>query len=262
VDRAASTASHPVFVCLLGNFRLVKLGRSIAFRTSGGKAEALLTSLALRDRHHAPRETLMESLWPQSDSAHASRSLTTLVHELRGMLSDALAGASPVQHADEGYELNVGAGVGIDVAEFDALVGGGERHLRAGDQTAGVRSYEAAVGLYRGDVCSVRDVRAIVERERIRARYLSLLGYLADHDFRAAEYPMALQHAGRLLSCDPCREDGHRLVMCYCVRLGARAQALRQYRRCEEILAREFDTGPEPATVALFERVRTDPAWV
>jgi DNA-binding SARP family transcriptional activator len=96
----------------------------------------------------------------------------------------------------------------------------------------------------------------------MRACYLSLLGYLADDHFRAADYPTALQHAVRLLRHDPCREDAHRMVMCCYVRLGVRAQALRQYRTCQEILAREFDARPEPATTALFARIRTDPGSV
>jgi DNA-binding SARP family transcriptional activator len=258
---SAVSVSHGVLICLLGSFRVLKLGRAVPFR-AGGKAEALLTSLALRDRHHAPREALLDSLWPESDLARASRSLSTLVHDLRTLLGDALAGRAPVTPANGGYELNVVAGVRTDISEFDAVVAAGDQHKRDGDTSAAIRSYEAALRFYRGDVCSVRDVRAIVERERMRACYLSLLGYLADHHFTAADYPTALQHAVRLLRHDPCREDAHRLVMrCY-VRLGVRAQALRQYRTCQEILEREFEARPEPATTTLFARIRADPDTV
>ncbi|HET7380215.1 MAG TPA: bacterial transcriptional activator domain-containing protein, partial [Gaiellales bacterium] len=58
---------------------------------------------------------------------------------------------------------------------------------------------------------------------------------------------------------DPCREDGHRTAMrCY-VRRGERAQALRQYQMCEVILREEFNATPEPATRALFDKVRLAP---
>jgi DNA-binding SARP family transcriptional activator len=46
------------------------------------------------------------------------------------------------------------------------------------------------------------------------------------------------------------------------VRRGERAQALRQYRLCEHVLRREFDTAPEPLTTELFERIRASPAGV
>ena len=43
---------------------------------------------------------------------------------------------------------------------------------------------------------------------------------------------------------------------------GQRAQALRQYRLCREVLADEFDAVPEPATEELYEMLRMDPARV
>jgi DNA-binding SARP family transcriptional activator len=62
-----------------------------------------------------------------------------------------------------------------------------------------------------------------------------------------------------MLASDPCREDAHRLVMrCY-VRLGERAQALRQYQLCKQILRAEYDVAPEDATTALYDRVRLEP---
>jgi DNA-binding SARP family transcriptional activator len=65
----------------------------------------------------------------------------------------------------------------------------------------------------------------------------------------------------RLLGHDPCREDTHRLAMhCY-VRVGARAQAVRQYEVCEHILARTRSP-PEPSTENLYELIRLNPAAV
>jgi DNA-binding SARP family transcriptional activator len=70
---------------------------------------------------------------------------------------------------------------------------------------------------------------------------------------------MCLEHAQCLLVHDPCREDAHRLAMrCY-VRRGERAQAVQQYRLCEQILRAELDARPEHATMALFDQVRLNP---
>jgi DNA-binding SARP family transcriptional activator len=137
-----------------------------------------------------------------------------------------------------------------------------DRQLRAGDHDAAKRSWLRAVALYHGEICAADDMLAIVQRERVRALYLSLLGRLADQYFRECDYQAALDYALQLLSHDPCREDAHRLVMRTHVRLGVRAQALRQYRVCEQILAAEFDARPEPLTNALFDRVRLDPTDV
>ena len=99
--------------------------------------------------------------------------------------------------------------------------------------------------LYEGDLVIASDVRHVLERERLRARYLSVRARLADHHFAVGDYASALRNALDLLAHDPCREDAHRMTMrCY-VRRGERAPALRQYRVCREILALEFDVSPE-----------------
>jgi DNA-binding SARP family transcriptional activator len=102
----------------------------------------------------------------------------------------------------------------------------------------------------------------VLERERLRAMCLTALARLADAHFELARYGQALHHAVRLLAVDPCREDAHRIAMRAYVRLGVRAQALRQYTLCQTILRDEFDAIPEPATEQLFRLIRTDPGLV
>ena len=252
---------QPVLICLLGSFRVMKVGTEVHMR-SGGKTAMLLSSLALGNHYRVSRQSLLSTLWPDSEEGRAAHAVSSMIHALRESLGDALAGAPPVVYTGGAYELNVDAGVGVDIACFDALASAAERQLRAGDTATAIRLSSQAVDLYRGDVCAIDDMRAIIERERLRALYLSLLGRLADECFGQLDYAEALRYARRLLSHDPCREDGHRLVMRCHVRLGERAEALRQYRICWQILVTEFDARPEPLTDALFERVRLDPDGV
>jgi DNA-binding SARP family transcriptional activator len=261
LEMTTASSSDNVLICLFGSFRLLHQGVIVPVRT-GGKTEALLSCLALRDGHRMPRDTLLDALWPDADPAHASQSLTTLVHAVRRLLGGALAGAPPVLYEEGCYALNSRAGVAVDVARFDALASVGERSMRAGDAAGAVRSWKHAVSLYRGDVCAGIDVQAIIERERLRAVHLTLLARLADHHLKAGEHHEALEYARRLLKHDPCREDAHRLVMRCHVRLGERAQALRQYHLCRQILEREFGATPEPSTELLFATVRLHPASV
>jgi DNA-binding SARP family transcriptional activator len=88
---------------------------------------------------------------------------------------------------------------------------------------------------------------------------LDLLATLADY-YLPQDTMRALAYIHRLLNHEPCREDAHRQAMrCY-MRLDARAQALRQYQFCTQILAAEFAAQPEAATVALFEQIRLAPS--
>lgn len=249
---------RPVLVCVLGTFRVLKAGKEIPLRI-GGKTEALLAALALGENHRVSRRSLLGSLWPDGDEAKSAHALTSMVHALGETLKDVLAGAPPVLYVAGAYCINTRAGIGVDIADFDALASDAELQKRAGNIEASVDSSLAAIDLYRGDVCAVDDIHAVVERERLRARYLSLLVHLADDSFRRLDYPRALEFARRLIANDPCREDAHRLVMRAHVRLGERAQALRHFRTCEQILDAEFGAAPERVTVELFDRIRLDP---
>jgi hypothetical protein len=92
-------------------------------------------------------------------------------------------------------------------------------------------------------------VHAVVERERLRGPYLSLLVSLVAWAHAAGDDAACLAYA----QC---------LVMRCHVRWGERAQALHQYRVCVDILRAAFGTMPEPATVALFEQVCRTPGSV
>lgn len=253
--------SARVLVCLLGSFRVLKNGRPIEI-PQGGKVEALFTQVALRVTDGVPRDEILDQLWPSSDISLATRSLHTLVYTVHRSLGDALEGAAPIVSVGGRYRLNVARGVAVDTARFDAAVDAGNRFARLGQASAASHEYDRAIRLYAGDLAVATHVSHVLERERLRARYLSLWGRRADQYFISGEYSAALTSALALLGNDPCREDAHRMVMrCY-VRLGERAQALRHYGICRSILAAEFDAEPEPATLDLFELIRLDPARV
>lgn len=251
----------PLFVCLLGGFGVFRIGRAVALRP-GGKAEAVLSELALSDESGAGREELIAAVWPTAQPGLGAHSLDTLMSSLHRQFRDALAGSPPIVRIRGRYRLNGEAGVGVDLSAFDDAAAAGDAARRAADWPRAIARYSTATRMYRGDLSVGSDVRHVLERERLRARYLSIQAVLSDYSFAALDYASALDYARDLLAREPCREDAHRLAMrCY-VRLGERAQAFRQYELCRRILRAEFDAEPEPATVDLWGQVRTDPAAV
>jgi DNA-binding SARP family transcriptional activator len=254
---------YPVHICLLGSFRLLRHGQPVDVR-SGGKTAALLELLGLAPRHGIPRETLLGCLWPDSEAALAGNALNNLVHALRGLLADALDGASPIVHAAGYYRLNHEAGVAVDVTQFKNLVARSERLARNGDAAGAAALSEHAVNLYRGDLSLSPGFGAqtIFERGHLRATCLALLMRLADYAFASGDFTACQAYSQHLLAFDPCREDAHRLVMRCHVRRGERAQALRHYQTVQAILQAEFDASPEPATASLYEQIRLDPGAV
>ena len=252
-------ATNPrIQVCLLGAFRILKDGLPVSVR-AGGKVERLVGSLALREREGVGRDELLGLVWPDRESELAGQSLNTLIYSLHRSLSDVLSGNPPVLHQAGRYRLNTEHGVAIDVAQFDIAVDAGDRLTRSGDRSGAIQAYLDAIDLYGGDLAVGSSIQHLLERERLRARFLSVFARLADVHFADGDYDRTLSRALELLAYDPCREDAHRMAMrCY-VRLGQRAQALRQYRICQQVLAIEFDVAPEEATVELYRLIREDP---
>lgn len=250
-------SSWPVLICVLGNFSLLRSGNQVAVHNRG-KLESLLAYLGLHAGRRVPREQLLTLLWPTSPLEQAGPALNNLVYRLHKLLGDVLNDAKPVLHEDGYYRLNSEAGVGVDIECFDALVSEGAQHTD--DREAALIYYSRALELYRGDLCVTSDIHSIVERERLRNRYLALLAEFADAQYHIGEYAVCLDYAWRLLRDDPCREDAHRLIMrCY-VQLRQRAAALRHYQVCVDILHADFDASPEAATTELFDQIRLQPA--
>ena len=61
--------------------------------------------------------------------------------------------------------------------------------------------------------------------------------------------------ARTLLSIDPLREVSYQLAMRALAALGQRAEALRTYHRCVEVLDRELDVDPDDETLALYDEI-------
>lgn len=250
----------PILICLLGEFRVLISGRPIPL--NGGKAELLLRYLGLQPEQPVPRDLLLETLWPGHPPDLSGQSLNSLTYSLRKLFGDKIGGDTPVLHEDGYYRLNQEAGVGVDVTCFENLVSTGDQYVAANNLPVAVSCYAQAVTFYRGDLCACADINGVMIRERLRAHFLTVLARLADYYFAAGDYGRCLQYADQLLKHDACREDAHRLVMrCY-VRRGERAQALRQYRLCVDVLHTEFDAVPEQQTMLLFDQVRLTPHTV
>ena len=244
-------------VRLFGRVSVLRHDRSVPILPS--KALELLCYLVLhRGRAHT-REALARLLWPDAPDSQAKKYLRQTLWQLQTILA---SGSGP----DDPPLLDLQAGrvrvrptarwwCDVDLVEHAHHRC---REVPPGDLLDHVAVLEQAVGLCQGDLlegwCQDWCIR---ERDRLHLLHLELLERLTDHCVARGELARGLAHGNRLLQLDPAREVTHRQLMRLYAVAGDRTGALRQYRRCVEALAVEFDLEPDAETLELYRRIRS-----
>ena len=208
------------------------------------KAEALLAYLACRAGEAQPRDRLTALLWGERADAQARHSLSQTLTSIRR----ALNGAASNSQRRPGYGDPAACAADIDVVAF--------KRLAAGDSSEDLR---AAADLYRGpflDEFKLRDSAfeewLQQERAQLYESAVAVLIRLARCQAAAGELEGAAAALNRALALDPLAEEAHRQLIRLHLDQGAYNTAIRRYRQCAEILKRELNTVPEPATTELY----------
>ncbi|MCP4425992.1 MAG: hypothetical protein GY803_15985, partial [Chloroflexi bacterium] len=132
-------------------------------------------------------------------------------------------------------------------------------------QDGAIERLETAVSLYRGDFLEEFHVRqaplfeAWVFQRRAELRQTVLVAYqtLTARYAQRADYEPGIAAARRWLALDPAGEGGHRQLMRLLADSGQRSAALIQYETCRQILADDLGVEPSPATLTLYEQIKS-----
>ncbi len=209
-----------------------------------------LFKFLITNRHRrVPRDEILEALWADLPPESALNNFNVTLSALRRVLEPYLytGATSHYLHAQEGlYWFNRHSHYWLDAEAFLALA-------QADDEAA----WQQALALYAGDYLAEDPYEdwTIVERERLRETYLSVLARLAAHCMSRGEIEAGIRHYQAILARDPYREEAHRQLMDAYARAGRRAEAVQQYQQCQRILRQDLDIAPAPETEALYRRI-------
>jgi DNA-binding SARP family transcriptional activator len=182
------------------------------------------------------RSQLAFALWPDSAEGQARTNLRKLLHELRQALPDA---DRYVDMSGQTIRWRLDAPADVDVVAFTQAI----EH----------DDHAAAARAYRGDLLpGCYDDWTLSERDRLHAQAIEALRRLATDATKSGDDLSALEYAQQLLRLDPLCEEAYRWSMHAHARRGDRAEALRAYHRCVEVLERELAVEPDPATRELY----------
>jgi len=239
------------FICF-GRFEVKRLGRTISL-CSNRNGQAILRYLVAQSGHRVTMDTLMALLWPDDEPEVAHHKLQVAISALRRSLNNGYAsdpGGGYILCKNGVYQLNPAVSIRSDIDEFLVFYQAGKQH--GGSVT--IEQYEAACRLYSGSFLP-EDLYAdwpLIQREQLGQAYLAMCGALAEHYLEIGSYEDAAKWANAILKENRCDEVAHRQLMRIYATAGHRSEALRQYQRCERILAEELNVSLMPETVSLF----------
>jgi DNA-binding SARP family transcriptional activator len=227
-------------------------------RAIAGRCASLLAYLALGQGRYFTRSELLANLWPERSSSASMGSFNTALWRLRGLVE-----RPPLKHGDliacdrrGAIGLNGPAGVWLDVDEFERLVTPGLSRPADRISDEDIDGLRRGVALYTSDILlDLDDDWALRERERHRRNYLNALGRLMQLATIRREHDDGIRYAQAILDRDALREDVHRDLMRLYLASGQRAQALRQFEHCRELLRRELAIQPMRETMALYQAI-------
>lgn len=250
-EMVTSSQPHSLLIHLFGGLRLSVQGRSVT--TIPRKGQALLAYLAMQNGKPVSREAMADLLWTDRGAQQARHSLRQMVLTIRKSLGQVGSDALIV---DAGSIALRPDRIWCDVIAFQTQAASDRRadHAEAAEFFTGplLQGFQGIAADFDDWATQVRDHTADLA--------LDVLGRLADSCTAAGDGHAAVLAAERMLAIDPLREDVHRRLMAAYVAVGRRADAIRQYNACVQMLRRDLDVAPAAETEALIWRIRTTSA--
>jgi len=245
----------PFKVRTLGRFSLDRDGKHMHATGKVQKPLALLKALIALGGEDVPKDTLTDFLWPDAEGDAAQSAFTTTLGRLRSLLGNEKA----VSMTDGKASLDPRLWW-VDARAFERMYEEAEAEWKgnggAGDPAAGLARAERAFSLYGGHFLPGESAHwAISTRERLRNKYIRLMGRAGAYYEDMREWEQAAAHYSKALETDDLVEEFYqRLMVCY-DRLGHRAEALKTYQRCAAVLHASFGVIPSAVTRSLQEKI-------
>jgi DNA-binding SARP family transcriptional activator len=254
--KQARPGTPSLAVYCLGPFRVYQDDQLVTNWLSG-KGKCIFKYMIAHRGRPIAKDILMDLFWRDADPEAARNNLNVAMYGLRQAMRAARPDFSHVLFQDDHYLLNPAMGVWVDVEEFVQRYENGQTLERKGRLAEAVQEYEAAEGLYQGDLFEedLYQDWLIPRREGLKDTYLVILSRLSRYHLKEKRYATSIHLCRKILAEDDCREDAHRCLMrCYSGQ-GQRNLALRQFHLCVETLARVLDVSPMQETLALYHQI-------
>jgi DNA-binding SARP family transcriptional activator len=224
------------------------------------KVQELLGYLLIHHQQPQPRESLAEVLWGDQPSGQARRYLSKALWQLQMALPQSNNCNDSVIKAEQDWiKINPQAVFWFDVVAFENAYFPVQKYEGWELDDDQVKDLEKAVEWYQGDLLAgwYQDW-CLIERERLKLFYINMLEKLMSRCEATGTFAAGQEYGYRILRYDLAHERTHRKLMRLLYLAGNRTGALRQYRRCCQILKEELGVVPSQRTQALYHQICND----
>ena len=207
----------------------------------GPKQRTVLANLVLRVNQIVDSDRLIGEVWGDEPPPSVRSTLRGYVSHLRKALGPGL-----VEHSSGGYVLRVERSA-IDAVRFEALVAEG-RAVMSADAAAAARTFEQALGLWRGTALGDLADQVSLQPEIARLEELRLAA-LEDRitaELELGRHRELVPELETLVGAHPFRERLWLHLMTALYRSERQADALAAFHRARDLLAEELGIDPSP----------------
>ncbi len=258
-------------LALLGTPEVRHNEQLLTFRTR--KALALLIYLVVNRGLHS-REKLTALLWPESEEEQSRatlRSTLVYVRKTLGERSNPAHSHLLIEHDAIGFNFASDFALDLNTLQTAWELTRASPQIPLGEGVPEEQGHDnvltrltQAVNVYRGDFLEgfylhdTPDFEEWISTERAywHRRMDAIYNRLSQLQCERGETSQAIETTTRWVSHDPFNELAYRCLMQVHLAAGDRTAARRAYATCRAMLAKEFNTRPEPETEALAERIR------
>ena len=198
------------------------------------------------------KEELTSVVWPDATPKGIETALAALLSKLRGALKKATS-ETGLEVRSGTIQLHLPSDAWIDLEDAANSLDVAEGAQRAGDPHAAWSHAVALVTIARRPFLPGEDAPWIeARRVRLRSLLVRALHVLSQISATNGEHALAIQYATEIIELEPFRETGYRHLMQMHARMGNRAEALRVFGKCRELLRDELGADPSQETERVF----------
>ena len=245
-------------IYLTGEVQVENGDRLLRESQLGGPQGRFVFAYLVSERKRAVTQSeLAEALWPEALPASWALALSAIVSRLRSRLAGVgLPRAHIIGNAFGCYQFTPPGETWVDVEAALAGIDAAEGALVAGNPQAAFGPSLIATTILRRPFLAGQDGpwvdsrRTTLASSLVRALDCRVDALIAHHEIASA-----LTHAREAVRLEPYRESGYRRLMRVLAAGGDRAEAVRVYNKCRELLDKDLGVTPSAETESLYRDI-------